>query len=54
MGALAFEAIYCRLSKGGRGRTEEHGAHVGHACEQVDTPVLEHDGGCAVVDGEGN
>lgn len=36
------------------GRTEQHGAHVGYACEQVDTPVLEHDGGCAMVDGEGD
>lgn len=47
---LALLMAFCRLS--GSGRTEEHGAHVGHACEQVDTPVLEHDGGCAVVDGE--
>lgn len=26
------------------GRTEEHGAHVGHGREEVDTPVLKHDG----------
>jgi len=35
---------------GNGGRTEEHGAHVGNAREQVDTPVLEHDGVYAVVD----
>jgi hypothetical protein len=34
------------------GRTEEHGAHVGHACEQVHAPILEHDGGRVAADGE--
>ena len=33
------------------GRTEEHGAHVGYAREQVHAPVLEHDG-CRAVVGE--
>jgi hypothetical protein len=33
----------------GFGRTEEHSAHVGYACEQVHAPVLEHDGGRDVV-----